>query len=130
MANESNIKTPFGEINYSDAFFDFMKTWVKSSSKSKISPTDWRIWLPRAFYLNWSDPPTWQKTMADPTIWLPMAYYPQDERERILAIYNIAGDFVAGDKVVGDKFYGDKIGGDKIIDDQNKNLGYFENVGR
>ena len=109
MVDESKVISPTGSIQYSDAFFDFMKTWVKSSNKSKISPTDWRIWLPRAFYLNWSDPPTWQKSMSDPTIWLPMAFYPQDERERILTIYNIAGDYVAGNKALGDYAEGNII---------------------
>jgi hypothetical protein len=102
MADISKAETPFGNFQYSNAFFDFLKTWIKSSNNSKISPADWRIWLPRAFYLNWSDPPTWQKSMSDPTIWMPMAYYPQDERERILKIYNIAGDYVAGNKSEGD----------------------------
>jgi hypothetical protein len=59
-------------------FFDFMKTWAAASSKGSVSPTDWRIWLPRDYYLNWSDPATWQKARMDPTIWLPMAFYPQE----------------------------------------------------
>ena len=99
MADISKADTPFGDFHFSNAFFDFMKNWTNSLNMGNKSLTDWRIWLPRAFYLNWSDPPTWQRTMADPTIWLPMIYYPQEERERILNIINIAGDYVAGNKV-------------------------------
>jgi hypothetical protein len=104
----SMVVSPLGFVGYSDAFFDFMKTWVKSSNKSNINPTDWRVWLPRAFYLNWSDPKTLQKSIFDLTIWLPMAFYPQEERERILQIYNIAGDYVERDKAAGDIIEGIK----------------------
>jgi hypothetical protein len=31
-----------------------------------------------------------------------MAYYPQEEKERIMNIYNIAGDMVGRDKAGGD----------------------------
>jgi hypothetical protein len=98
MPDESVIMTPgfFGQ--YSNAYFDFMKSWTESTNKRNLSPTDWRIWLPRAFYLNWSDPKTSQKSMADPTIWLPMAYYPQDEIERVMKVFNVARDLVMGDK--------------------------------
>jgi hypothetical protein len=105
MADDaSKIMTPGFYGQYSNAFFDFMKSWVKSSNKKNLSPTDWRIWLPRAFYLNWSDPQTSQKAMSDPTIWLPMAYYPQDEIERVMKVFNVAGDYVAGDKAEKDMY--------------------------
>jgi hypothetical protein len=97
-------------------FFDYWKTWTKASSKSNISPTDWRIWLPRAFYLNWSDPPTWQKSMLGPTIWLPLAFFPEQERERVLHVYNVLGDYVNGNKSMGDVVTvlgGDYVGRDK-----------------
>jgi hypothetical protein len=100
---ESKVMVPGFYGEYSNAFFDFLKTWVKSSSKRNVSPTDWRVWLPRAFYLNWSDPNTLQKSMMDPTIWLPMAFYPQEEIERVMKVVNVAGDYVAGDKA-GDTF--------------------------
>ncbi|MDF2736426.1 MAG: hypothetical protein K0S93_282 [Nitrososphaeraceae archaeon] len=37
-------------------YFDFLKTWSPTLADNNISPSDWRIWLPSAFYLNWSDP--------------------------------------------------------------------------
>jgi len=80
--------TPFGTYQFSNAYFDFMKTWSSNLSKNNISPTDWRIWLPRAFYLNWSDPQIMQKSMMDPTIWLPVALLPNKE-ERDHAIQHI-----------------------------------------
>jgi hypothetical protein len=103
MADDaSKIVTPGFYGQYSNAFFDFMKSWAKSSNKRNLSPTDWRIWLPRAFYMNWSDPQTSQKSMMDPTIWLPMAYYPQEEIERVMKVFNVAGDVVMGDKAEKD----------------------------
>ena len=91
MANPQDASvaiTPFGTYQYSNAFFDFMKTWAPSLSNNNISPTDWRIWLPRAFYLNWSDPQIAQKSMMDPTIWFPVALNPNKE-ERDQAIQHI-----------------------------------------
>jgi hypothetical protein len=73
-----------------------------SSNRRKLNPFDWRIWLPRAFYLDWSNPRSWHLTF-DPTIWLPLAFYPPEEIERIIGgseiskLYNIIGDFVSGD---------------------------------
>src|ERR1041384_4995795 len=113
MANPQDVSmavTPFGTYQYSNAYFDFMKTWAASLSKNNISPTDWRIWLPRAFYLNWSDPQVMQKSMTDPTIWFPVALSPNKE-ERDHAIQHIVqiintGTYIGGDvsgegKVVG-----------------------------
>jgi hypothetical protein len=102
MTDESKVIFPGFYGQYSHAFFDFMKTWADSFNKNKLSPTDWRIWLPRAFYLNWSDSKTSQKSMLDPTIWLPMTFYPQEERERFLHNYNIAGDNIPDNMAGGD----------------------------
>jgi len=122
----ANINPFTGFTQYSPKFFeeyfDFMKTWSKSSNKNNINPADWRIWLPRAFYLNWSDPPTWQKSMMDPTIWLPMVYYPQEERERALRIINIAGDYIAGDKAIGNIIKDNIVVGDIAGEDMIKEL--------
>jgi hypothetical protein len=78
--------TPFGRYTkYSPEFikeyFDFLKTWSPTLADNNISPTDWRILLPSAFYLNWSDPQTFQKAMTDFTIWLPVALNP-DKKKR------------------------------------------------
>jgi hypothetical protein len=57
MANPQDYSKaiiPFGIFNYSNSFFDYMKTWA-TSLNNNISPTDLRIWVPRAFYLNWAD---------------------------------------------------------------------------
>jgi hypothetical protein len=122
MADISKAETPFGNFQYSNAFFDFMKTWTNSLYNNGKSLSDWRIWLPRAFYLNWSDPPTWQRSMADPSIWMPIIFFPQEERERILNIINIAGDYVAGNKAGRDYIQGDQIGRDKIQGNMIKDI--------
>jgi hypothetical protein len=103
-----NIYSP----KFLEEYFDFMKTWVLSSNKQNTNIADWRIWLPRAFYLNWSDPPTWQKSMMDPSIWMPIAFFPQEQREHAQRILNIAGDYIAGDKAMGNIIKNNKLNGD------------------
>jgi hypothetical protein len=98
----SRIETPFWIAEYSEAFSDFMKTWMENLVRNNMYFIDWRIWLPNAFWPDWSDRETWQKSMFDPTIWLPMAFYPKEERKRTLKYCNIAGDIVMRDKAGGD----------------------------
>ena len=62
------------------------------ADNANIRPTDWRILLPRAFYMDWSDQQTWQKSAMDPTIWIPIAFYPHEEKERALEIMNVVAD--------------------------------------
>jgi hypothetical protein len=118
MDDSSYVASPFDAYQLSRQFFDeyfgFIKNWIESLHNNKISPIDWRIWLPKAFWLNWSDPQTWQKLMLDPTIWLSVAFYSQEERERALRIVHIAGDFIGGDKAIGNIVKGNTAGGDII----------------
>jgi hypothetical protein len=91
------------------------------ANNANTRPTDWRILLPRAFFLNWSDSKTWQKSAMDPTIWFPLAFYPQEEQERTLELMQLAVDMAGKDKA-GEKqavkqffynHYGDIVGNDK-----------------
>jgi hypothetical protein len=57
------------------------------------TPTDWAVWLPKGFFLNWSDKESRERNMADPTIWLPLGLFPPVERERLVNnYYNYYGD--------------------------------------
>jgi hypothetical protein len=57
------------------------------------TPTDWAVWLPKGFFLNWSDKDSRERNMADPTIWLPLGLFPPVERERLVNnYYNYYGD--------------------------------------
>jgi TolA-binding protein len=54
--------------------------------------------------------------MLGPTIWLPLAFFPEQERERVLHVYNVLGDYVNGNKSMGDVVTvlgGDYVGRDK-----------------
>ena len=53
------------------------------------TPTDWTVWLPKAFFLDWSDRTKWEHQLSDPTIWLPMGIFPEQVRERIVYNYSI-----------------------------------------
>jgi hypothetical protein len=89
-----------------------LKTWVKSLNGS--NPNDLRIWIPKAFLLNWSDPKTWQTRFFDPTIWLPVAFSTPEERERIMNVLNVAGNVVLN--------AGNMAGGDMNSDISNANI--------
>jgi hypothetical protein len=51
--------------------------------------TDWAVWLPKAFFMNWSDRANWEKNLSDPTLFLPLGFFPPEERERIVNNYYI-----------------------------------------
>ena len=48
------------------------------------TPTDWAIWLPKAFFLDWSNRTNWEHNLSDPTIWLPLGLFPSELREGIV----------------------------------------------
>jgi hypothetical protein len=62
------------------------------------SPTDWKIWLPKAFWIDWSDPETWKKHSADPTIWFPRAYDSPEEKQNVSNLISATGDIIVGDQ--------------------------------
>ena len=49
--------------------------------------TVWVVWLPKAFFMKWTNIEDWQKNTSDPTIWFPLGFFPPDERERIVSNY-------------------------------------------
>lgn len=57
------------------------------------SPHDWKVWLPRAFWLDWSDPKIWQNRFFDPTVWLPVAFLPE-KQEHIRMLFKAIQDDV------------------------------------
>src|SRR5215469_12007802 len=57
---------------------------------------DWKMWLPRAFWLNWSDPRTWYHRFSNPSIWLPIAFFPK-ELEHIRTLFDALGDHIESD---------------------------------
>ncbi len=61
------------------------------------TPTDWTIWLPKAFFLDWSDRTKWYHNLSDPTIWLPLGIFPQEIREGIVNNYYIRISKTQGD---------------------------------
>lgn len=48
--------------------------------------------------MNWSDPETWKKHCTDPSVWVPVAYYSQEEKEMASNIMDIADDYIGGDR--------------------------------
>lgn len=129
--NHSENLSPFGNTGFFSQFEIFTKSSDNAlknfADNANIRPADWRILLPRAFYMDWSNHQTWQKSSMDPTIWLPIAFYPPEEKERAIQLLNIAGDIMENDKPGGKKevkkeqavqqfvnnYYGDYIGNDK-----------------
>jgi hypothetical protein len=88
---------------------------------------DWKIWFPRAFWMNWADPKTWQDHIYDPTIWLPIAYLPSEQKERMGDIMSRGGDIVsaAGPVYMGPRY--ENMGrryrkGDSYENIQNSNI--------
>jgi hypothetical protein len=97
--------TPWGMTGIPTDFTSIANTWAKTMESiwtSNKGNADWRLWLPRAVFLNWSDQKTWQTQLLNPTTWLPLAYSPPEERERVITMINIAGDYIYGDKSKGD----------------------------
>jgi hypothetical protein len=86
-------------------FNEMAKIWANTWEKmwtANSNAGDWRMWLPRAVWLNWSDPKTWQTQVFNPTTWLPLAYSTPEERDRAITMLNIYGDYIGGDKSKGD----------------------------
>ena len=82
------MKENYSKNDYNELFSQYEKFGKVSENAMKnfvnnadIRPTDWRILLPRAFYMNWSDRQTWLKSFMDPTIWFPLAFYPEEENQ-------------------------------------------------
>lgn len=66
-------------------------------------PTDWAVWLPKAFFLDWSDRKKWERHLSDPTIWLPLGIFPQEIREGIVNYYfRTQGDTISVGTVQGE----------------------------
>jgi hypothetical protein len=80
--------------------------------------TDWTVWLPKAFFMKWSDPKSWERNMSDPTIWLPLGVFPPEERERIVNNYYIQGDAIG----VGVRGSGNVIGKNLTVGDRTINV--------
>ena len=57
--------------------------------------TDWAVWMPKVF-MKWSNPEDWRKNTSDPTIWLPLEFYPLEERERM--VNNYYGNYINGSR--------------------------------
>jgi hypothetical protein len=88
------------------------------------TPTDWAVWLPKAFFLNWSDKTSRERNMSDPTIWLPLGLFPPIERERL--VNNYYGNYVSGNYIEEGRVMGDKF--DKVIDSTIINKSLVENA--
>jgi hypothetical protein len=82
-------------------------------SRGRVA-TDWAVWLPKAFFLKWSDPKSWERNMSDTTIWLPLGVFPPEERERIVNNYYIQGDAIG----IGVKGSGNVIGKNLVVGDR------------
>jgi hypothetical protein len=61
------------------------------------TPTDWAVWLPKAFFLDWSNRTNWEHNFSDPTIWLPLGLFPSELREGIVNNYYIRISKTQGD---------------------------------
>lgn len=62
--------------------------------------TDWAVWMPKAFFMKWSNPEDWQKNTSDPTIWLPLGFFPPEEREKM--VNNYYGNYINIKDIGGD----------------------------
>jgi hypothetical protein len=123
----SILPTPFGNISYSDAFFDLMKSWLIDLNNTWIKAInsyeypDLRIFLPRAFFIDWSDPKIREKEFFNPTIWFPSLYTSKEDQNKVLKPWRILGDFIIG---------GDYVGGNKAVGDYAEGNISNKRVGR
>jgi len=74
------------------------------------TPTDWAVWLPKAFFLDWSNRTNWEHNLSDPTIWLPLGLFPSELREGIVNNY-----YIRISKTQGDVFGIGLSGTDNIV---------------
>lgn len=116
----SILPTPFGNISYSDAFFDLMKNWLIDLNKTLIKAMnsyeypDLRMFLPRAYFINWSDPKIRETESFNPTIWIPSLYTSKEDQNRLAQSFKVFGD-ILGDFIVAGK----KAGG-HIVEEKGK----------
>ena len=109
----SILPTPFGNISYSDAFFDLMKNWLIDINKTWIKAInsyeypDLRIFLPRAFFINWSDPKVRENELFNPTIWIPSLYTSKEDQDKLMQQpFKLICDLFVGGNYVGGNYAG------------------------